>query len=61
MQNYTLEWGVSPMVLSYTGSKQVIWIPSHRVEGMVSVPEPSEYALVAGLGLLGLVLWRRRS
>lgn len=34
---------------------------SVAVLGPVAVPEPMEYTAVAGLGLMGLALWRRRN
>ena len=33
---------------------------SFQIEAVSAIPEPSTYAAFAGLGALGLVIWRRR-
>lgn len=58
-QEFTLAWGryaaqVVPQDGKSTGDSTV-----YGIEGTVLVPEPSEYALLAGLGLVGFGLWRR--
>lgn len=58
---YTLTWWVSAINVEHTGFKQAtVTGYTHRLVGSVAVPEPGEYALVAGLGLVALALWRRR-
>lgn len=60
--NYALTWWVSALGVAGDGGKagQII-TDAHHVWGTASmVPEPSSYALVAGLGLVAFGVWRRR-
>lgn len=52
--------GAGDAVAIFFGVTGAGWpFPSMTVDGMSVVPEPHEYAALAGLGLLGFAVWRR--
>ena len=55
---YQFSWSMSAVTITSAGGKAANL--TDQTHNIMVVPEPSEYAMLAGMGLLGLCVWRAR-